>query len=299
MRVHIPVFLRGTLKAGATPSGRSGDHLIKIGLALGGGGAKGLAHIPLLEVFDEMGIRPHRIAGTSMGAIIGAAYASGNSARNIRKKVDDMLISRGDRLRDIFNKRDLRKWIEFLDPHFGRGGLVKGGSFKAFLADGLVAPTFADLEIPLKIVAADYWTREQIILDTGDLPTAIRASMAVPGVIAPIKRNDLVLIDGGLVNPVPYDLWEDCDLTVAIDVTGSRSTGKKPIPGVIDSVFNAFQIMQLSIVNEKISRTPPDILIRPDITGVRIFELYKARTIYNQSRAAQDLLRQELKRAIG
>ena len=254
----------------------------------------------MLEVFDELGVRPHRMAGTSMGAIIGAIYASGNSAAQIRATVDDMIISRGDRLRDIFNKRDLRKWIEFLDPHFGRGGLVKGASFKAFLADGLIVPRFEDLAIPLKIVAADYWTREEIILGSGDLPTAIRASMAVPGVIAPIEREGRVLIDGGVVNPVPYDLWNsECDLTVAIDVAGSRSTGKGPIPGVIDSVFNAFQIMQRSIVNEKINATPPDILIRPDIAGVRVLEFYKLGNIYRQSATAKDQLKRELERALG
>ena len=278
---------------------RDGWLVTKIALALGGGGAKGLAHIAILEVFDELGIRPHRIAGTSMGAIIGAIYASGNSAEHIRATVDDMIITRGDRLRDIFNKRDLRKWIEFLDPNFGRGGIVKGASFKAFLAEGLIVPTFEDLEIPLKIVAADYWTREEIILESNDLPTAIRASMAVPGVIAPIERDGRVLIDGGVVNPVPYDLWNDeCDLTIAIDVAGSRSTGKKPIPGVIDSVFNAFQIMQRSIVNEKINAAPPDILIRPDIAGVRVLEFYKLGYIYRQSGPAKEQLRRELDRVL-
>lgn len=271
----------------------------KIALALGGGGAKGLAHIPLLEVFDEMGVKPHRISGTSMGAIMGAVYASGNSAERIRAMVDELIISREDRLWNIFYKRDLRKWIDFLDPNFGRGGLVKGENFRNFLASGLISATFEALEIPLKIVAADYWNRQEIVLSSGDLPTAIRASMAVPGVIAPIERDGRVLIDGGVVNPVPYDLWtDDCDVIVAVDVAGSLSTGKRPIPGVIDSLFNAFQIMQLSIVNEKIKASPPDILVRPDISGVRVFELYKSPDIYRQSQPAKKFLRGELERIL-
>lgn len=254
----------------------------------------------MLEVFDELGLRPYRIAGTSMGAIVGAVYASGNAAAGIKTLVDEMIISRGDRLRDIFNKRDLRKWIDFLDPHFGRGGLVKGEGFRAFLSEGIVAPTFEELVLPLKIVAADYWSREEIVLESGDLPTAVRASMAVPGVIAPIEREGRILIDGGVVNPVPYDLWNsDCDVTVAIDVTGSRSTGRRPIPGVIDSVFNAFQIMQRSIVNEKIKACPPDILLRPDIAGVRVLEFYKLRDIYSQTKPAQEQLKRELDRVLG
>lgn len=271
----------------------------KIALALGGGGAKGLAHIPMLQAFDELGIRPHRIAGTSMGAIIGAIYASGNTASDIRASMNEMIISRGDSLRNILNKRDLRKWFDFLDPHFGRGGFVKTSSFRTFIADGLVAPTFEELRIPTKIVAADYWSREEVVISTGDLPTAIRASMAVPGIIAPIERESRILIDGGVVNPVPYDLWDDeCDLTVAIDVSGSRSSGKMPIPGVFESMFNAFQIMQRSIVNEKIKATPPDILIRPEIQGVRVFELYKSKEVYSQALPTKRQLIDALERVV-
>lgn len=253
----------------------------------------------MLQAFDEIGVRPHRIAGTSMGAIVGSIYASGNSAADIMAAIDEMIISRGDTLRDILNKRDLRRWFEFLDPHFGRGGIVKAANFKAFIAEGLVMPTFEELEIPLKIVAADYWSREEVVISSGDLPTAIRASMAVPGVIAPIERDGHVLIDGGVVNPVPYDLWDDdCDFTVAIDVSGSRSSGKRTIPGVFDSMFNAFQIMQRSIVNEKIKANPPDVLIRPEIKGVRVFEFYKAPNVYRQAGDAKRQLTEALEGAL-
>lgn len=253
----------------------------------------------MLQAFDELGLRPHRIAGTSMGAIIGAIYASGNTASDIRASIDEMIISRGDSLRNILNKRDLRKWFDFLDPHFGRGGFVKTSSFRTFIADGLVAPTFEKLKIPTKIVAADYWSREEVVISAGDLPTAIRASMAVPGIIAPIEREGRILIDGGVVNPVPYDLWDDeCDITVAIDVSGSRSSGKMPIPGVFESMFNAFQIMQRSIVNEKMKANPPDILIRPEIQGVRVFELYKSKEVYSQALPTKRHLIDALERVV-
>jgi len=271
--------------------------MTRIALALGAGGAKGLAHIEMLEAFDELGIKLHRLSGASIGGAFAAAYASGTSAAEIRAYVDRLVISRGDRLADIFTKKDLWKWLDVV--YFRRRGAVKVDNFAMLVDDGIIAPVFENLEIPLKLVAADYWNRETVVLDHGDLAAAIKASMAIPGVFAPVEIDGKLLIDGGAVDPVPYDAWVgECDVTVAVDVSGARTAGRARAPGFFDLVFNSFQIMQRAIVDEKMKRIPPDILIRPDIRDVRVFEFFKSHIIAAQSAPAKEQLKRELARVI-
>lgn len=272
----------------------------RIALALGGGGAKGLAHIPILEAFEELGLKPHRLAGTSVGAIVATLYGAGLSAADLRAGVADLVVTRRDRLTDILRKRDVFKWLEFLDPTLKRGGLLKGESFQEFLAGRMAVRTFEDLAIPVKVVAADFWSREQVVLSTGRLSDAVKASMAIPGLFSPVELDGRVLIDGGVVNPVPYDLWpDDCDVTVAVDVSGSRSAGPSRLPNVFDALFNSIQIMQRSIIEEKLKRIPPDILVRPDVVDVRILDFFEAEKIYAQAGPAKQALKAQLTDLIG
>ncbi|NQU39343.1 MAG: patatin-like phospholipase family protein [Lentisphaerae bacterium] len=269
----------------------------KIGLALGGGGAKGLAHVPMLEALDELGIRPHRITGTSIGSILGMLYASGISGTRIREGVRRMIISKDDSFRDSLKKRDVLRWFEFLDVEFGRGGLFKGDKFIEFLYKQMDKHTFEELETPLRVVATDFWTSEQVVLAEGDLLSAVKASMGLPGVFTPVKRDGRVLIDGGGVNPVPHDLLEDCDIVIAIDVMGQMQPDKPgQIPNLVRAVLGTFDIMQNSIIAAKRQLTPPDIYIRPMIVGIDILDFHKADEVYAQAAPERDRLVEELKR---
>ena len=110
---------------------------------------------------------------------------------------------------------------------------------------------FSELEIPLKVVASNFWSRQQVVLDHGPLIPAIRASMSLPGLFEPVKIRNQVLIDGGAVNPVPFDLLpKDCDLTIAVDVIGDRTVSEK-IPSLSEAVFNTYQIMQKEYYSRK------------------------------------------------
>jgi NTE family protein len=253
----------------------------------------------MLEVLDDLGLRVHRIAGTSIGAIMGALYASGLSADRIRKGVDRMVISRGDSFRDALKKKDVLRWIEFLDPQFGRGGLFKGDKFIEFLYESMGAASFEELHIPLCVVASDFWASEQVVLKSGPLLTAVKASMGLPGVFTPVKLDGRVLIDGGGVNPVPFDLLEDCDVVVAIDVMGhlERKAGKD-LPSLFRAVLGTFDIMQKSIVAEKLKNRPPDIYVRPDIHGVDMLEFHKADEVYEQAEPARRELREALEQIL-
>ncbi|MGM0646563.1 MAG: patatin-like phospholipase family protein, partial [Thermodesulfobacteriota bacterium] len=152
-----------------------------IGLALGAGGASGLAHIQMLEAFDELGVRPHAIAGSSIGAIMGALYASGRSAREIKAIVSDLMVREKDSWKDIFVNKDIFQWMQFLDPEIGQGGLVSSDAFLSFLFEHISVETFEELAIPLKVVATDFWQREAVVFDRGPLRSAVQGSMALPG----------------------------------------------------------------------------------------------------------------------
>jgi NTE family protein len=267
----------------------------RIGLALGGGGAKGLAHIPMLEALDELGLRPHRIAGTSIGAIIGALYAAGKSGGEIRALVEQFLIGDEGAARQWFPLPRSLRWLDFIDPSLKQGGLLDSDDFIHYLGETIAARRFADLQIPLRVLAADLWSGEPVVLDSGELLPAVQASMALPGVFPPVKLNGRELVDGGVADPLPYDLLTgDCDLIVAIDVSGDR----KPVDGeelsFLGVLFHSFQIMSRNILAEKLRKRRPDIYIRPEIDNVRVLEFYKAKQVFADALPASKKLTQAL-----
>lgn len=266
----------------------------KIGLALGGGGARGLAHIPMLEVFDELGIRPYRIAGTSIGAVMGALYASGLSGAEIRDGMRRMIMTKGESLQNAMPRNDRFKWIKLLDLEFGHGGLLKGDKFISFLYDAMRVSRFEDLQIPLQVVATDFHSSEQFVISSGELLDAVKASMAIPGLFTPVKWEGRILIDGGSVNPVPFDLLDDCDVVVALNVMGEMRTPLPKMPSLFRVVLGSFDIMQKSIIAGKLRQTPPDIYIAPDIINIDILEFNKAEDIYEQAKPACQKLKQAL-----
>jgi len=239
----------------------------KIGLTLGGGGARGICHIEFLKVLDEMNLRPSIISGTSIGAIIGAFYASGLMGWEIEKILDDI------------DFKDLLKMIDF--SFLSRASLVKGKKVEEFLAENIPVKYFEDLQIPLKIVATDYWRAEDVIFDSGKLLPAIRASMSIPAIFEPVKMNDMILIDGGVTNNLPFDIIRDqCDVLVAIDVSGSRSIPNiMKAPTWFDNMMNSYEILQSSIVEYQMKISKPDIYIKPALLDVRILEFEKAKKI--------------------
>jgi NTE family protein len=137
----------------------------RLGLALGGGGVRGFAQIPVLELLDDLGRRPSVLAGSSMGALIGALYASGVTGRKIRALVEEHLISHEQGKRARLRKgTELLKWIGPLVPDLRHGGMIKPDWFLRQLLGGITGSRFEDLEIPLSVIAADFWAGEEVIL---------------------------------------------------------------------------------------------------------------------------------------
>ena len=289
-------FYRHGLKAGNIPIKiASLTHLFcngfmkKIGLALGGGGAKGFAHIPILEVFDELGIKPHCITGTSIGSIMGALYASGHSANDIAEMIEQLMSPR--------NGKEFFRSLELIDPHFSLKpkGLLKGEKFLGFLYDQMKVTTFEDLPISFKAVAADFWRKEQVVFESGELLPAVRASMAIPYIFTPVQIEDRILVDGGLVNNVPHDLLDDnCDIRIAVDIMGENSTSKTKIPSPMDAIFHTYEVMQDSIANAKLEAHPVDIYMRPPLMDIDVLDFHKADDIYEQGLKIKDDFKRKL-----
>ncbi len=291
-RQYIKLGLAASLLAGCDWMKPRG----KIGLALGGGGARGLAHIPMLEVLDELELRPHRIAGTSIGSVMGVLYASGMTGRDIRALVDRLTVS-GDEfwLGSLF-REDVGRWWDFLDLRLGGGGLVDTDAFVGFLEETIGVTGFDQLQIPLRVVATDLWESEQVVFESGALRPAIQASIAIPGLFSPVEHRGRVLVDGGLVNPVPYDLlFDDCDFVIAIDVSGIRGPESEDGPGYFETLFSTMQVMQTSIVNAKMKQRPPDVYIHPEIENIRVLEFNRVDEIYAQSESARKKLQKALR----
>jgi len=184
---------------------------MKIGIALGSGSARGWAHIGVLRALSELGVRPDIVCGTSIGAFVGAAHADG----------DLELLERW--------ARDL-SWqsvVGFFDLG-ARGGLIKGEKLMGFFLRHFVDRDISDLPLAFAAVATDLTTGHEVWLREGSVAEAVRASIALPGLLAPVPKNDRLLVDGGLVNPVPVSLCRalGADIVIAVDL-GSDSLRRR------------------------------------------------------------------------
>ncbi len=273
--------------------------LPSVALALGGGGARGLAHILMLEVFDELGIRPKLIAGTSIGAMFGAAYASGYRAADIRGITKDALRQRFDLLRQLFMARS-DPVQKILGLGLRRSALLKPEVLLDLIIPPGVAKTFDGLEIPLRVVASDFFAQEQVVIDDGDLLPAVAASIALPVLFTPVPAADRLLMDGGLVNPLPFDLiMGEADITVAIDVSGAkRMPDDKATPGAMEAIVAASQILQHSIVREKLKWLQPDIYINVAVDAFHVLDFGKLDRILEAAEPAKEELHQRLRRVL-
>ncbi len=264
----------------------------RIGVALGSGAARGWAHLGVLQALDEAGIPIDMIAGTSAGSIAGAAYAAGT----------------------INELRDYSMNISWMDlvRYFGelpqRSGLISGRHISQFLGRFIPVETFEELDIPFACMATDLLRAQPVVLREGDLQQAIRASMSMPGVFTPVTFEDTVLVDGGIMDPVPVRAVRamGADFVIAVDVNYGGMTppqkqiklppaergnlianiqaklpsfdmslmGSKPgeEPHMLDILTHSLRIMEGQISENILGAAPPDILVRPDLSNVAHME---------------------------
>jgi NTE family protein len=266
-----------------------------IGLALGGGGARGLAHILVLEVLDAMGVRPARIAGTSIGAIYGAAYASGLSAAHIRAHTEEVLSQRYELARRLFAAR-AEPVSHLLNLLPIRTALLSAESLMDLLLPSRVAHDFSALTLPLEVVATDFYAQEPKVIGTGPLRPAIAASMALPAIFSPVVIDGRPLVDGGLVNPLPFDLLTGTvDLTIAVDVAGARRRDDIATqPSATEVLMAASQIFQHTIVQEKLRLTQPDIYLPCPVGDFTVLDFHRFREVLAAAAPVKEQLKRQL-----
>lgn len=264
-----------------------------VALALGGGGARGLAHIHVVEVLDEYGLKPSLVSGASIGALVGAAVACGMTGAQIREHVLAAIGGRREMLGRLWSLRPANlSEVMANGLRFGQFNLER--VLSAFLPERL-PETFEELEIPLKVVASDYYAQCECLCEQGPLMPALAASAALPAVFRPVTIGGRVLIDGGLWNPVPFDhIAGRADITIGVDVIGHPPAGTAELPTGIDSLYGATQLTMRSIVTLKLEKDAPDIYLRPEVGRFRVLDFLKADEVLAGSAGIRDTLRRAL-----
>ena len=278
----------------------------RIAIALGAGGAKGLAHLSVLAALDEMGLKPVHVSGSSIGAITGAAYAAGIPAADLQKHAMASFQDRAKLIARLLQAR-VGKFSDITlsklwAGKIGNPVLVDGELLLDLFWPEAVPDRFEALAIPFTAVATDYHQRCEVRLSSGPLTPAVAASMAIPGLVRPVTIGGRMLIDGGAVNPLPYDVFErelaqKIDLTIAVDLGGGEArnaVGERPMPDAIEAMMGASQIMMGHLVQHMIARQPPGLLIRPKVDHFSGLEFMRVKEII----AAGDSIKDDVKRQV-
>lgn len=294
----------------------------RIGFAIGAGSARGWAHIGVVRELHDAGIRPSVIAGSSVGAVVGACYCAG--------KLDE--------LEDFARSLSRRRLFGLLDVAFSGAGLITGGRLKSRLQDALGDKNIEDLPLPFTAVATEMGSGHEIWLNRGPLVESLRASYALPGIFEPVKINGRWLFDGALVNPVPTSVChargaelviainlntearrqpvdEDTNATDALDAITGQITEQIPpgderntntparrqrsslfrrqfssasngAPGIATAMIDAFNISQDRIARSRLAGDPPDIQIAPRLAGIGFFDFHRAAEMIDIGREA-------------
>ena len=288
----------------------------KIGLALGSGSARGWAHIGVIQALAEAGISVNYVAGTSVGALVGAVYASG--------KIDS--------LADVVLQLDWKKIISSFDVVFPRSGLIDGHKVADLIRSHLEEKNIENLSLPFCAVATDLVTGCEVIIKKGDITEAVRASISIPGIFTPVSKDNMTLVDGGLVNPVPVSVVREmgADFVIAVDlsrniinkksarkspVSNSEDTSsfkkfskslpgrdkilnalkkkamaidipaltqikrwmaKDPMPTIFEVLVTSINIMETRITATRLKVDPPNLLIQPKLGHLKFLEFHRA-----------------------
>jgi NTE family protein len=268
-------------------------------LALGSGGARGLAHIAVIEALDELGVKPTAIAGASIGALIGAAYAAGISGHDIRRHVLGIAHKPNETRRRLLAARS-GSFADLLSGAFSQATQLDPEKFCAQFLPDSVPVDFAALQIPLIVMATDLHRRAEAPLNSGALRPAIAASIAIPGLFRPVVIDGRILIDGGTTNPLPFDvLFGRADVVVAVDVFGTPAADRDDIPGTWEAVYTTILVMGSAILAAKLAHAAPDLLIRPNVTIFRTLDFPQASAILRASEAVKAEVKEKLGALLG
>ena len=252
----------------------------KLGLALGGGAARGFAHIGVIQVLEENGIKPDLVVGTSAGSLVAAFYASGKTGAQLQWLADTM------------DESQLTDWTI---PFMSRG-MLRGEALGRYVNSQLNGAKIEDLKMPLGIVATDLQTGDGILFRRGDIATAVRASSAVPSVFEPVRIGSKDYVDGGLVSPVPvrYVRQMGADIVIAVDISSRPEDAQTN--DMLKVLLQTFSIMGKSI--SQLEMAQAEVVVRPAMPDVGSTEFAARKKSIEAGRAAMKLALPALKAAL-
>lgn len=252
----------------------------RVGLALGSGSARGWAHIGVIRALEQAGVRPDLVSGTSIGALVGAAYAAGEL----------------DRLEQWALGLRISEVISFLDVSLRRGP-VKGERMMTFFRRNFRDRPIEELTLPFAAVATSLENGAEVWFRHGSTLAAVRASIALPGLLPPVQHEGSVLVDGGLVNPVPVSLARamGADLVIAVDLNSDiagrhlrarprRDDATMPSPRVV--LASAINLMQVRITRSRLAGDPPDLLVAPRLAHFGVLDYHLAKEAIDEGKRA-------------
>jgi len=262
-----PSFPSGPAASGSATSTTPARPL-KIGLALGGGAARGFAHVGVIAVLEEAGLKPQLVVGTSAGSLVAAIYASGRTSAQLQQTALNM------------EEVAITDWML---PIFGRG-MFRGDALARYVNDLVAGKLIETMAIPLGIVATDLNSGQAVLFQRGDTGTAVRASSAVPAVFVPVKINGREYVDGGLVSPVPvrYARQMGADIVVAVDI--SSPPEGNPAGDTLQILLQTFAIMGKSINQYELKDA--DVVVRPSLAGLKSADFSARQRAIDSGRAA-------------
>jgi NTE family protein len=251
-----------------------------IGLALGGGAARGFAHVGVIQILEEAGVRPDFVVGTSAGSLVAALYASGRSGQQLQQVADSM---------------EEAAFTDWTLPIFSRG-MLRGEALARYVNAQVSGKTIEQMPLPLGIVATDLNSGLGVLFQRGDTGTAVRASSAVPALFLPVKIGKQEYVDGGLVSPTPvrYVRQMGAELVIAVDISSAPEGNQAGDP--IQILLQTFAIMGKSINSYELRDA--DVVVRPALVGVGSADFAARRRSIDAGRAAMQLMLPLLKAAI-
>jgi len=240
---------------------------MRVGLALGGGGVRGAAHLGVLSVLEEAGVRADMVAGTSVGSIVGAAYATGMSSAEMM-----------DLMRPLSFKDVARPTMR------SKYSLLDTTPLASFIEKALGVSTFDDLDIPFAAVTADVVTGKRKVITEGDVAHAVMASSAIPGIFPPIAEGDALYVDGGTVDLVPVGVVRSlgAEYVISVDLNSERAEPRRP-SNVLDLLMASYELMQVRISGD--GRTA-EVYLAPDVMEFGVLDFSATDVLYERGRAA-------------
>lgn len=268
-----------------------------LALVLGGGGARGLAHICVLQALDEIGVRPAVIVGSSIGALIGAAYAAGMTGTEIRRHFVAVLHEPAV-LRRVFSARAVAL-TELMTAGFGNPAVINAEKLAALFLPARVPARFEDLTTPLIVSTADLQARAECVFAAGPLAPAVAASLAIPGLIQPVAIGGRILVDGAAINPLPFDLVRGrADVVVAVDAAFAPAAVPR-MPSPFDALWATVQLMGHALVAEKLGRGAPDLVLQLPVGSFRLLDFLAVSAILRVADRAKEEVKRRVRELVG